>query len=90
MKRVRIILDPTLPMGKYRIGGARVVHIEDDAALGRELRTVQIACHAENDAAYIREVVANDDDLELAGPEYSAEPDTREAVSADDLQDAIG
>jgi hypothetical protein len=70
MKRVRIYLDPSLPMGKYRIGGVRVLHIKDDAALGRELRTIEVACHAENDAAYIREAVANDDDLELAEQEH--------------------
>lgn len=66
-KLVRIVLDATLPPGKYRVGdGVRVVSCEDDAAVGRELRTVVVACRGEVEAARMREIVAADDNLELA------------------------
>lgn len=88
---VRVVLDPELPPGKVRIGdGVRVVHCPDDAALGRELRTLVVACRNEQAAERLREIVRVRADLELAPPLHSAEPDTREAVSADDLADAIG
>lgn len=65
-KLVQIVLDTTLPPGKYRIGGVRVVSCEDDAAVGREMRTVLVACRGEVEAERMREIVAAHDNLELA------------------------
>lgn len=65
-KLVRIEFDEGLSPGKYRVGGVRVVGCKDDAALGRALRTVFVACHGEADAERLREIVAGDDFLEMA------------------------
>lgn len=64
--RVRVIIDPAVPAGRYKIGGVRVVHIGDDAALGREIRTVQVGCHDAAAAWRLREIVETDEDLEMA------------------------
>lgn len=65
-KLVRIEFDEGLSPGKYRIGGVRVVGCKNDAALGRALRTVLVACHGEADAERLRAIVAEDDCLEMA------------------------
>jgi hypothetical protein len=64
--RVRAIIDPTVPAGRYRIGGVRIVHVNDDAALGREIRTVEVGCHDAAGAWRLREIVEADEALEMA------------------------
>lgn len=66
VRLVRIVIDPTVAPGKYETGGVRVVRCEDDAAVGRELRTVQVTVHGEQEAERLRAIVADDDTLELA------------------------
>lgn len=64
-KLVRLVLDPTLSPGAYRLGDTRIVDAGDDAALGRELRTVQVACSSDVDRRAMAAIVAADEGLEL-------------------------
>lgn len=61
---VRIIADATVPPGMFSLGGVRVVDV-DDAALGRELRTVEVRCHGVEEADRMRALVDADPALEL-------------------------
>ena len=63
---VRIVIVPSLEPGVYRKEGIRIVCARDDAELGREMRTVEMACHSETEAARLREIVAEREGLELA------------------------
>lgn len=66
-KRVRIILDASVERGKFHVGGGvRIVEGGDDAALGRELRTVEVRCYGEIEAATMRSLVNADEHLQLA------------------------
>lgn len=62
---VRIIIDPEKAApGEYVIGGVRIVEADDDAALGRELRTKEVRVHSEREAAVLRAQIAESDFLE--------------------------
>lgn len=65
---VRIVLDRRVLPGMYEIGGVRIADLVegDDAALGRELRTVQVRCHGQKEADAMKALVAADEGLELA------------------------
>lgn len=65
---VRIVIDPNIPAGRYRVGGVRIADPQDDAELGRELRTSEVGCHSEEDAANLRQIIARDPHLELETP----------------------
>lgn len=68
-KLVRIYIDSDVPQGRWRVGGVRIAECLDDAALGRELRTVEVGCHDAADARRLREVVAHTEGLGFAGRE---------------------
>jgi hypothetical protein len=63
---VRIVIDPEVPAGAFRVGGVRIVRADDDAALGRELRTREVGVRSEAEAASRRALVAETDWLEMA------------------------
>lgn len=65
-KRVRIVLDPTMPLGKYRVGGVRVIAPASSDEFLAELNTVEVTCATEVEAHTARMIVENDPDLELA------------------------
>ena len=62
---VRIVVDPEVPAGGFRVGGVRIARADDDAALGRELRTREVGVHSEAEAAEMRALVAETDSLEM-------------------------
>ncbi len=62
---VRIVVDPTMPLGKYRVGGVRIVHCPDDAALGRELRTQVVTCGSAQEAERLHAYFVDDATVEV-------------------------
>ncbi len=62
---VRIVLEGRVPAGRYSLGGVRIVQPTDDAELGRELRTVEVRCRSEREAAALRQIVEQESGLEL-------------------------
>lgn len=67
VRLVRIIVDPDVPAGEVQVGGGvRIVAAGDDAALGRELRTVEARVPDEATAAGLREQVRESPTMEMA------------------------
>ena len=62
---VRIVLDERVPAGRVELGGVRIVEVDDDAALGRELRTSEVRCHDRAAALRLAGIVATTVGLEL-------------------------
>lgn len=62
---VRIVVVGDVAPGKYKVGGVRVVEPTSDEEMGRELRTVEVRCGAE-ESHWLRRLVEGDDRMELA------------------------
>lgn len=63
-KRVEIVVDRKLAPDEVAVGGVRIVHPRNDEELGRELRTMKIACHPSS-LEQTQEMVRRYKDLEL-------------------------
>ncbi len=62
---VRIVFSDDVAAGTFVLDGVRIVTPADDEALGRELRTVEVRVHGNQDGMAIRQIVEKTDDLEL-------------------------
>lgn len=63
MKLIRIVEDKLVAPGVYVVGGVRVVDAYSDEDLGRELRTIEIRVHGDQEAHKVREIIEESDHL---------------------------